>query len=158
VNRFQILACAGIALGSAAAAQTAPKPISRGDYQKTVDSRFNALDTNHDGQVSKSEFEARRQLELQQANAKVANELREAFKRLDTNKDGKLTLEEFLASAPTVHATETIEQMIARLDTNHDGKVSADEFRGPEMVKFNRVDANHDGIVTPAEIQAARGK
>jgi Ca2+-binding EF-hand superfamily protein len=158
VTRFQIIGCVCAALASAAAAQSPPKPIARADYAKVLDNRFNAMDLNHDGKVTRDEMEALRQRELQQGRVKIEGDLRNAFTRLDTNKDGKLSLQEFLASVPTVKTAETADQIMQRLDTNHDGKVTADEFRAPELAKFNRVDANHDGIVTPQEQQAARGK
>ena len=158
MNRFQILACATIALGAAASAQNAPKPVSRGDYLKIVDGRFNNADTNHDGFVSKAEMVAQQQRDVQQAKAALAKKLQDEFKRLDTNHDGKLSLEEFMAAAPAIRVGENADQMMQRLDTNHDGRMSAEEWRSPELAKFNRVDANHDGIVTPAEQQAFNKK
>ena len=155
MTRLLILA---VLAATAVPAVAQQKPLSRGDYQKTIDNHFNGADANHDGFLSKAELDAQRQREMDQTKANIAKQLQDAFKRLDTNHDGKLTLEEFMATAPTIKTTETSEQMIARLDTNHDGKISAEEFRAPELAKFNRVDANHDGVVTPQEIQAARGK
>jgi Ca2+-binding EF-hand superfamily protein len=143
-------------MASAADAQSAPKPIARADYVKTLDTRFNTIDANHDGKISKEELAAEQQRELQRAKAAIANQLQAKFKQLDTNKDGQLSVQEFMAAAPPIRTNESSDQMIARLDTNHDGKISADEFRAPELAKFNRVDANHDGVVTPAEQAAAR--
>ena len=139
-------------------AQTAMKPIARGDYIKTVDGHFNGADSNHDGFLSTAELTAQEQRDLATAKARVNQQLAAKFAQLDTNHDGKLTLQEFMAVAPPLKAGETPQQMITRLDSNHDGKVSAEEFRAPELAKFNRVDANHDGTVTPQEIQAAAGK
>jgi len=157
VTRHLILACAAMALSSAAAAQTAPKPISRADYVKTVDARFNVIDANHDGKVTRDELVAQQQRELANGKALISKKLQEQFRQLDTNKDGKLSIEEFLAGAPAVRTAETPDQLLQALDTNHDGKVTPDEFRTPNMAKFNRVDANHDGIVTPEEMKAASG-
>ena len=153
-----ILGLAAVALSSAAAAQTAPKPIARTEYVNVVNAHFNAMDANHDGMATKDEIAAQEQRDLVKAKANVATQLREAFKRLDTNKDGSLSLPEFLASAPGVKMTQTPDQLLQGLDTNHDGKVSAEEFRAPQLAKFNRLDANHDGIVTPEEQRAAGGK
>ena len=151
-------AVAMLALGSSAIAQAPaqPKPVPRADFVKTLDSRFNAIDANHDGRISKEEMAAEQQRQLQQAKTKIAQQLQAKFKQLDTNKDGQLSVQEFMAAAPPIRTNESAEQMIARVDTNHDGKISADEFRAPELAKFNRVDANHDGVVTPAEQTAAR--
>jgi Ca2+-binding EF-hand superfamily protein len=158
VTRFQILASIGIAFSAAAAAQTAPKPIPRGDYLKAVDGHFNGADANHDGFISKAELTAQQQRDLEAAKTRINQQLQASFNRLDTNRDGKLSPQEFMAAAPPLKVSENVDQTIARLDTNHDGKISADEFRNPELAKFNKVDANHDGIVTPQEIQAAQGK
>lgn len=139
-------------------AQAAPKPVSRVDYVKSVDARFNAMDTNHDGIVSKAELAAELQKELDTAKAQLTQKLRQQFTQLDTNKDGQLSFAEFSAVIGNVHSMETPDQKLQQLDTNHDGKISAEEYRAPELAKFNKIDTNHDGIVTPAELQAAAGR
>lgn len=158
MTRFQILACAAAAIGSAAAAQTAPKPVSRADYIKVIDTRFNTIDANHDDKVTRDELTAQQQREMANGKAIIAKRLQDQFRQLDTNKDGKLTIDEFVAGAPPIRTAETPDQLLKALDTNHDGKISPDEFRVPNLAKFNTVDANHDGIVTPAEVQAANKK
>jgi len=143
---------------SAASAQTGPKPISRDTYMKLVDNRFNSVDTNHDGVISREEGAAQQQRDIQKGRSYLTDKLTAQFRQLDTNKDGQLSLQEFTAQVASVRTSETSDQLIARLDTNHDGKISAAEFRAPELAKFDRADANHDGIVTPAEIQGANKK
>jgi hypothetical protein len=154
VRNLLLIMGAAMLPATAAHAQGAAKPISRNDFVKSVDSRFNTMDTNHDGKVTRDELTAELQRELQQANARIAQQLETKFRQLDTNKDGQLSLKEFMAVQPGLHSNETPEQMMQRLDTNHDGKVSVDEFRAPDLAKFNAADANHDGVVTPAEAQA----
>ena len=161
MNRSQMLvpALSILVLASPAFGQGGPaKPVSRADFLKTLDNRFNALDTNHDGKVTKDELASEQQREVQRAKAQITQQLQAKFKQLDTNKDGQLSLQEFLAAAPALHASESPEQILQRLDTNHDGKVTIDEFRAPELAKFSKVDANHDGVVTPDELKAAGGK
>lgn len=158
--KLLLLASASLAIGMAgtAEAQQPAKPITRTDFIKSVDARFNAIDTNHDGKISKEEMAAEQQRELQQAKAAIAKKMEDQFRQLDTNKDGKLSLQEFMAAAPPVRTSETSDQLVARLDTNHDGTVSVDEFRAPELAKFNRIDTNHDGVVSPEELRAAQGR
>lgn len=162
MNRNQILApvLSMLVLASPAFGQAGgpAKPISRADYLKTVDNRFSALDSNHDGKVTKDELAAEQQREIQRAKAQIAQQMQAKFKQVDTNKDGKLSLQEFLAATPALRATENPDQLLQRLDANHDGKVTVDEFRAPELATFSRVDSNHDGVVTPDEVKAAAGK
>ncbi|MFL6765917.1 MAG: EF-hand domain-containing protein [Sphingomicrobium sp.] len=162
MTKTRILAAAALAavLPSSAIAQAAqaPKPVSRADYIRTLDTRFNTIDTNHDAKLSKQELVVQQQRELQNARARISQQLQDQFHKLDTNKDGQLSIQEFLAAAPPIRTAETPDQMLQRLDSNHDGKLSPDEFRAPDLAKFNRVDNNHDGIVTPAEIQAATAR
>jgi hypothetical protein len=146
---FRLCAAATLPLASAASGQAAlSKPISRADFLKKIDVGFAAVDTNHDGALTKPELEAaeRRALQLQ---------LQAQFKQMDTNHDNQLSFAEFLAAA---RSNVSADQVIQKLDTNHDGKVSADEFRAPQLANFGKIDANGDGIVTPAELQAAKAR
>jgi Ca2+-binding EF-hand superfamily protein len=144
-----IWAAPAIALGSPANSQApaAPKPVSRADFIKKLDAQFNALDTNHDGSVTKAELQAAEQRALElRAQAE--------FKQLDTNHDGQLNLQEFMAGAPTQKVGEILDQALRQLDSNKDGKIAPEEFRAPQLATFEKLDADHDGVVTPAEIQA----
>ena len=147
-----------VLIGSAAAAQNAPKPVSRTDYVKNLDNNFARIDTNHDGSISAAELATEQQRELVLAKNALQQQAQARFKQLDTNKDGQLSPAEFAALAPTIRTSQTPQQALQALDSNHDGKLSADEFRAPQLAKFNKADANHDGTVTPAEAQAAAGK
>jgi Ca2+-binding EF-hand superfamily protein len=160
VNKSLILAPALtlLVLVSPALGQTPSKPVARADYLKSVDARFNGIDSNHDGKLTKDELMAEQQRELERAKAGLQQEMQLKFKQLDTNKDGQLNLQEFLAAAPAIRATVGADQLLQQLDANHDGKVTADEFRAPEVAKFSKVDANHDGVVTADEVRAAAGK
>ena len=150
-------AVAVLGAGSAALGQ-AQKPIAKADFIKTVDTRFNAMDTNHDGVVTKAELAAELQRELDQARQLTTQKLRQQFQQLDTNHDGQLSFAEFSAVIGNIRSAQTPDQKLQQLDTNHDGKISAAEYRAPELARFNKVDANHDGVITQAEIDAANHK
>lgn len=147
-----IIATAGfLASPLPAQAPQQAKPVTRAEYIKNVDQRFNAADANHDGKVSRDEIAASLDHDLAQAKQKLIAGLQTKFRQLDTNHDGQLNLQEFLAAAPGIRPTENANEVLRRLDTNHDGKASAEEFRASEVVKFDKADRNHDGVVTPAE-------
>ena len=158
MKRFTIAAAMLVVIGSAAAAQNAPKPVSRTDYVKNLDNNFARIDTNHDGSISAAELATEQQRELVLAKNALQQQAQARFKQLDTNKDGQLSPAEFAAVAPTIRTSQTPQQALQALDSNHDGRLSADEFRAPQLAKFNKADANHDGTVTPAEAKAASGQ
>ena len=97
-NALQIAAALGLIAGSAAFAQsgdttaqvqTASGPVTVTSHQGTIDPKaykidFDAIDTNHDGYISRAEANA-------SGNYNLANEFRLA---LDTNHDGRLSREE----------------------------------------------------------------
>ena len=153
------LTLAAMPLSAPLLAQAAPKPVTRADFLRNVDTRFGLADANRDGSVSKAELTTTQQRELQQAKSNLNQQLQARFKQLDTNKDGRLSPAEFSAIAPPIRTAETPDQVLKALDSDGDGKVSAAEFRAPQAAKFNKVDANRDGIATPEEMRkAATGK
>lgn len=169
INRHLMLAAtitvaaASSAFASAVAPAAAPKPAAqapksttRAEFLSTVQQRFNAVDTNHDGQLDANEISAMQQRELQQARAAEEQKLDAEFTKLDTNKDGQLSKAEFMAAAPPLQARATPQQMIGQVNSNKDGKISLQEFEAGPLGTFNKLDANKDGTVTPQEIQAAR--
>lgn len=151
------VAAALLSAGTPALAQ-AQKPLAKTDFIKNVDARFNAMDTNHDGVVTRAELAAELQRELNQARQLATQKLRQQFNQLDTNHDGQLSFAEFSAVIGNIRSAETPDQKLQELDSNHDGKISAAEYRAPELARFNRIDTNHDGVITQAEIEAANRK
>ena len=150
------VAAASSAFASAVAPAAAPKPAApaqapksttRTEFLSTVQQRFNAVDTNHDGQLDASEISAMQQRELQQARAAEQQKLDAEFTKLDTNKDGQLSKAEFMAAAPPLQARATPQQMIGQVDSNKDGKISLQEFEAGPLGTFNKLDANKDGTV-----------
>ncbi len=159
MNKTIAAAAALIAATPAIAQAPQPaKPIARSDYMKTVDARFNAIDSNHDGKITRDEMVVARERDLQQARGRMRQQMEARFRQLDTNHDGQLNLPEFLAAVPSLRTAETPEELLQKMDGNHDGKVTIEEFRAPDIVKFDKVDSNHDGVVTPQEMNAASAR
>lgn len=82
---------------------------------------FNRLDTNHDGQLSQTEF-----LAQAPTAAALTNQATREVAALDKNKDGKVTIDEF--RAPQL-------AMFDRLDANHDGTVTPEELKAAQAAR-----------------------
>ncbi len=108
--------------------------------------RFDSIDTNKDGKLSKSEIEADRATRFAEA---------------DADKDGKLSSAE-LKAHHAAHAGERAEKRMAKMlnhmDKDGDGALTLAEMsgnkRGEKM--FSRIDTDADGALSKAELQAAR--
>lgn len=125
--------------------QDGPPPRER-DGKERGERMLQELDTNGDGEIAKSEIDARRA---------------EAFAKSDTNGDGVITPAEFEAAAEARKAEREArrrEAMFSRLDTDGDGAVSEAEFTTREMKMFERADADGDGVITAEELEEMRGK
>ena len=140
--RKPLIAAALLGLATAAAAQTPPAPaapaggISFDTWSAKARERLMALDTDHDGKISKEEFAARAAMgggrwggHGGHGDAQGAGD---APKR-----DGS--------------------RMFDRFDTNHDGFLDATEINAVLAQRFARMDANHDGVLTEDERHAMRG-
>jgi len=129
-------------------------------------------DTNHDGVVDQSEFQASRD---------------KWFAELDTNHDGFITADELKAFGDKMHANwlqkhananpnatqqgaantanpaadqsrsdRMAQHILARVDTDHDGKISKAEFDTETAALFKRLDANGDGKIASDELPSRR--
>ena len=111
------------------------------DFPETASGRFDALDANRDGVLSKYEYDSET-----------------VFAVLDGNHDDRVSAEELqvLLGAPVDRATDAAAR-IAVADTNGDRALEYDEItRGSEM-RFQWMDTNKDGNVDLAELQASFG-
>jgi Ca2+-binding EF-hand superfamily protein len=146
------------ALTTAASAQTTPsasQPRTKAQLTQGLGQRFNALDSNRDGNINKSEIEAAAARARREADATIAKRAEEGFARLDTDKNGQLSLAEFKASIPPMQARPA-DTVLQRLDANKDGRITLQEFGAPTIAIFDRLDANKDGTVSDQEINARR--
>jgi len=131
--RKPLIAAALLGLATAAAAQTPPAPaapaggISFDTWSAKARERLMALDTDHDGKISKQEFAARGAM-------RGGN---------DASASGG-------GGAPKHDGS----RMFDRFDTNHDGFLDATEINAVLARRFARMDGNRDGVLTPDERHA----
>ena len=142
------LAAALLGLATAAAAQTPPAPpapaaaapadgLSFDAWAARARDRLMALDTNHDGKISKDEFAAGAAMMM-------------GGRRADAGAAGA-------APPPSGQDGSRGSRMFDRLDTNQDGALDVGEINAMLARRFARMDANLDGVLTPDERQAMRG-
>ena len=141
--RKPLIAAALLGLATAAAAQTPPAPaapaggISFDTWSAKARERLMALDTDHDGKISKEEFAARAAMGGGRWGGHG-----------DHGGDAQGA-----GDAPKHDGS----RMFDRFDTNHDGFLDATEINAVLAQRFARMDANHDGVLTDDERHAMRG-
>jgi Ca2+-binding EF-hand superfamily protein len=96
-------------------------------------SRFDEVDTNHDGFISRDEF--------------VAAETKR-FDGFDANHDGKIDAREIATSPPLMERNmKTAERMLKQWDTNGDGTVTKDEYDKSALERFAKQDKDGTGKI-----------
>jgi Ca2+-binding EF-hand superfamily protein len=154
MNRSALL-LAGLLASPTALAQTAAAPPKDGARPRMHDfagAKFTEADSNHDGNISQSEWQSAR---LREAN--------EAFQRIDANRDGKLSRTEMeqARGQRREHGERFREQRerMRSLDTDGDQQLSRAEI-GDQMPRlaanFDNLDSNRDGKLSRDEIRAGR--
>jgi Ca2+-binding EF-hand superfamily protein len=143
------------------------KQVSRDEFLTGTMKRFDAVDANHDGFVTKEEIQAAvKDLGGQvfgkvdkNGDGKIGKDefpgKPERFAALDKNGDGFLTKEELQAAGDKIRERlgdrKPGERIWGRLDTNNDGKVSRDEFQIGMTQVFSLLDRNGDGVISKAD-------
>jgi len=139
---------ASIVPGSAAFA--APPSIPRTTFIADMDSQFNKMDADKNGQLTRAEIE---QFQKLAALAEAQARNRALFAQLDADKNGQISPVEFTkVTAPSPAANA--QPMIARMDSNRDSQINLIEHRTATLANFDRLDTDKDGIVSPAEMKA----
>jgi hypothetical protein len=107
-------------------------PLTPGGDQRP--SRFDEIDTNHDGVITRDEF--------------LAAE-KQRFDEYDANHDGKIDAKEIASSPPLMERNlKTAERMVKQWDANGDGVVTADEYKKNAEDRFAKQDRDGTGKLT----------
>jgi Ca2+-binding EF-hand superfamily protein len=156
--------------------------ISKDEWQGPAQF-FDRLDTNHDGFIDESEFNAMRNrmggggrgagesltkfLDANKDNKVSRDEfakLLTLFDVLDANHDGELSQEELNGLFRAINTAQSeaqnqatggvdVSNLFTKFDKNKDGKLTADEVADERM--FKALDLNKDGSVTRDEAETA---
>lgn len=145
-------ALTALAISSTGFAQSPPgDTIPRARFIAEMDSQFRTIDTDKNGQLSRTEIE-QYQAVTAAAEAKARN--RALFAELDANKNGQLSASEF-AKLPAPAQAANAQPMLAQEDSNRDNQISLAEHRAATLANFDRIDTDRNGVVTAAEMKAA---
>ncbi len=133
----------------------------QGDVRERMSARFDRLDSNHDGSISRAEYDG-----AMAARAEHRREGGPGMERGPGTGGGNgpgMGRHGGPRGGAMAHRGGGMGgmggfggNMIERLDADHDGKVSLAEAQTKALAMFDRVDANRDGTVTQDERRAAR--
>jgi len=155
-----LLLFSGLLATGVVLAQTATPPPSnaqrdemRQRWHERSEAKFGEADSNHDGNISQSEWQSAR---LKEAN--------EHFQRLDTDRNGKLSKTEMeagrgqrMGGREGMHGDRR--ERLRAMDKDGDQQLSRAEI-GNDMPRlaadFDRLDTNKDGKLSRDEIRAGR--
>jgi len=147
---------------SLAQTDTAPPPPTPGEQggkrgpQRPFPETWKAADTNHDGFISKEEFDVMPRIQNLPEEKRL-----HLFERLDKDGDGKLSREELARMLRPHDGQPPTLQRLWELDVDKSGGISLEEFKAGQLFKklpperqeelFRRLDTDHDGLITPKD-------
>lgn len=197
ITALTLTAAAGIAVAAQAPAPTGAtaqkparaergQPMTRAALEAGIKARFDKVDANRDGTITRAEFDAHRATLTSERQARTKARRDRMFADLDTNKDGQISRAEFdaprerRAQAPRVGGDAPRaggQRMMAhgpamqgprgqhmagawfdRLDADKDGRVSLADMLAKPLERFDAVDADRNGTISSEERKAAREK
>jgi Ca2+-binding EF-hand superfamily protein len=160
MKRLPLLLSTLLVSGVVFAQSATPPPPQEGGRERMrehmrerAEQKFGEADSNHDGNISQSEWQSAR---LREAN--------EQFQKFDANRDGKISRAE-MEQARDQRMAERGQrgghgERFKAMDSDGDQQLSKAEI-GDNMPRlaadFDRLDANHDGKLSRDEIRAGRG-
>jgi len=107
----------------------------------TATASFEALDTNKNGLVDKSEY--------------LSSAL---FAKLDSNHNYKITADELEAVlGPQRDGAPSADDRVRQVDLNENGEISDEELRRAAEARFQQLDRNSDGNLDLAELKSGFG-
>ncbi len=127
-------ACALAASGTAVAADPAgdaaasPHSGKRAEFRQRL---FDQIDTNHDGVLSRAEYQAW---------------VDSRFDKLDSNHDGRVDAKEVAQSAATAERVQKRAEGFVKRNGNGDSTVSKADFEAKAMARFDRMGAGADTL------------
>jgi hypothetical protein len=135
---FALSAAIAASAASAAAPDATMHADKRAEWRQQF---FDKIDTNHDGTVSRAEYQAW---------------VDSRFAKIDSNGDGIVDADEVATSPAAVERVQKrADGFVRRYDTTGDGKVSKADFEAKEMQRFDRLSNGADSV-TEDQLAAAR--
>lgn len=150
----------GVVFGQSPAEPSAPRPVDGGGDKRDVSRPFvdawKAADTNHDGFLTKDEFDL-----LPRIQNLPEDKRQHLFNRLDKDQDGRISRDELGRMGKPREGQGPPRQRLWELDVDHNGGISLEEFKAGRFVAklpaekqlelFRRLDTDHDGVITPKD-------
>jgi hypothetical protein len=147
MKRLPLLLTAMLLSGTAFAQTATPPPERRMDpdqmheqWRARAEQKFNEADSNHDGNISQSEWQSAR---LRESN--------EMFQKLDSDRNGKISRTEMQQGrGGHMHGRGDRGGRMKELDTDGDKQLSRAEIgdKLPRLTaNFDRLDTNRDGNI-----------